>query len=250
VRSSCTATTDSLQSLGTAELWARQRAAPVREELLRRNLPLAHRLAGHYRSQNEPLDDLVQIASVGLLLAIDRFDPGRGVPFHSYAIPTIRGELKRHFRDNGWVLRVPRATQERALRVESASRQLAERMGRSPRIDELAERLHLSIEEVIDGLQAGNAHFGSSLDAPAGGELDSPPLVETIGSEDDGYALIDAKIDLLAALRRLPYLERQVMTLRLRQELKQSEIAAQLGCSQMQVSRLLARATSRLQHTK
>jgi RNA polymerase sigma-B factor len=236
-----------LQWLETEELWPRRHASHAREELVRRFLPLARRLAARYRSANEPLDELVQVASLGLLGAIDRFDPEYGVPFASFAIPSILGELKRHFRDTGWSVRVPRGLQERALGIDKASRELTERLGRSPRVEELAQRLNLDIEDVLGGLEAVNAHYGVSLDAPVASDPDAETLGETLGREDDGYALIDTKIDLAAGISRLPYLERKALDLRLRLDLKQTEIAQHLGCSQMQVSRLLTRAARRLQ---
>jgi RNA polymerase sigma-B factor len=237
----------SLRKVDTSELWASRHSFRTREELVRRFLPLARRLAARYRNPTEPLEDLMQVASLGLVRAIDRFEPDRGTSFSSYAIPTILGELKRHFRDTGWAVRVPRGTQELALRVATATQTMTDQLGRSPQVDELADFMHISMEDVLDGLQAGSAHYGSSLDAPVpNDEADSMPLIETVGAEDDRYALVDTKIDLAASIRTLPYLERQALALRLRDDLKQSAIAEHLGCSQMQVSRLLARAAARL----
>jgi RNA polymerase sigma-B factor len=236
----------SLQWLETEELWPRRHASHAREELVRRFLPLARRLATRYRSTNEPLDDLVQVASLGLLRAIDRFDPEYGTPFPSYAIPTILGELRRHFRDTGWAVRVPRGLQELALSIENVSREMTERLGRSPRVEELAQCLDRDIEDILDALQASNAHYGTSLDATVVTDPDAPTLGETLGDEDDSYPLIDTKLDLAKGISKLPYLERRALDLRLRHDLKQTEIAQQLGCSQMQVSRLLTRAARRL----
>jgi RNA polymerase sigma-B factor len=240
----------SLARVDTAELWRRRTAdprGPAREELARRYLPLARKLASRYSSANEPLEDLVQVASLGLVRAIDRYSVERGTSFPAFAVPTILGELKRHFRDTGWSVHVPRDAKELALKVDRASRELLERLGRSPQIDELAQFLELSVEDVLVALEAGNAHFGASLDAPASAaDSDAGPLVEMLGSEDDGFSMAETTLDLAAAIRRLPYLERRALSLRFTEDLKQTEIAERLGCSQMQVSRLLARATRRL----
>jgi RNA polymerase sigma-B factor len=242
--------TVSVERLPTEKLWRLRRPgarSPARDELARRFLPLARQLALRYANPNEPLEDLVQVASLGLLRAIDRYSPERGTPFSGFAVPTILGELKRHFRDTGWSVHVPRDVKELALRVDRASREMAERLGRSPQIDELAQFLELSVEAVLGALEAVNAHFGASLDAPAvGPDSDGAPLVELLGSEDDRLAMADSALDLFAGIRRLPHLERQALGLRFGEDLKQTEIAARLGCSQMQVSRLLARATRRL----
>lgn len=239
----------SLQRIETEALWRmrREHRRAVDEELLRRLLPLARKLAARYRSANEPFDDLVQVASLGLLRAIERFDPDRGPSFVSYAIPTILGELKRYFRDTGWAVHVPRGAQEAALRVERAAALLTDRLGRSPQVDELAQYLELDTETVLDALEVRVAHFGTSLDAPARqAEDDQATIGETIGHEDDRYEMIDTMVDLRAGIRRLPYQERRALDLRYAHDLKQREIAEQMGCSQMQVSRLLSRAARRL----
>jgi RNA polymerase sigma-B factor len=220
----------------------------ARDALVDRFGPMTRRLARRYVTSAEPFEDLVQVASVGLLAAINRFDPDRGIPFPAFAIPTILGELRRYFRDVGWSVHVPRGPQEMALRVDQASRDLAARTGRAPSVSELAQYLEVDTEQVLVGLEAGTAHFATSLDAPisaADGE-DKEPLHATVGSVEEGYALVETTASLAAAMTRLPYLERQAMTLRLRSDLKQTEIAAHLGCSQMQVSRLLRRANARL----
>ena len=240
----------SVRRLATEELWKRKLAGapcPARDELARRYLPLARKLAARYTNPNEPLEDLVQVASLGLLRAIDRYSPERGTSFSGFAVPTILGELKRHFRDTGWSVHVPRDTKELALRVDRASRELTDRLGRSPQLDELAQFLGLSVEAVLGALEAANAHFGTSLDAPAAGaDSESAPLVEMLGSDDDRLALADTALDLADGIRRLPLLERRALSLRFGEDLKQTEIAERLGCSQMQVSRLLTRATRRL----
>jgi len=221
----------------------------AREELFRRFLPLARKLAARYSNPHEPIEDLVQVASIGLLGAIDRFDPDRGVRFPAFAIPTILGELKRYFRNTGWTAHVPRGAQELALRVDRAARDIEARSGHHPSVAELAQFLELPVEDVLVGLDAGTAHYAVSLDAPLsiGEDEDQPDtLGASLGGVDESYGLLEASMSLSAALGRLPHLERQALTLRLEHDMKQTEIARELGCSQMQVSRLLRRAANRL----
>jgi RNA polymerase sigma-B factor len=220
----------------------------AREEVFNQFAALARRLAGRYRTTHESFDDLAQVAFVGLLGAIDRFDSGRGTTFASFAIPTILGELKRYFRNTGWAVHVPRGQQEMAQRIDRAVREVASQSGRDPGVRELAEYLEVSTEEVVAGIDAGTAHYAVSLDAPlSAAESDDPDrLIDTIGCHDDGFALMETAASLGSAIARLPYCERQVLSLRLEGNLKQSEIGAELGVSQMQVSRLLRRAAVRL----
>jgi RNA polymerase sigma-B factor len=219
----------------------------ARDELVRRYLPLARRLAARYQNPHEPFDDLVQVANLGLLHAVDRFDPERGVPFGAYATPTILGELKRHFRNTGWAAHVPRSAQELAQRVQRAVSELTDQRGRSPEVAELAEFLELGVEEVLEGLESAQAHYSDSLDAPISDSAPEPTtLGETLGHVDDGYVLFETADSLNGSIRQLPYLERKALLLRIQGELKQTEIAAAMGCSQMQVSRLLRRAAERL----
>ncbi len=227
--------------------WRADGDVAARDALVERYMPLARRLAGRYAGQ-EPLEDLVQVAAVGLVCAIDRFDPDRGVAFSSFAIPTILGEIKRHFRNTGWAVHVPRGAQEMALRVTQATREISSRTGRPPLVHELAEYLEVSTEDVLDGLDAGTAHYAASLDEPvAATESDeSRPLVETIPRIEEGYGLVEMSASLADAISRLPHLERRALSMRLERDIKQTEIAAELGCSQMQVSRLLRRGASRV----
>ncbi len=231
-----------------ASRWRDDADWAAREELFARFQPLAKKLASRYTNPHEPLEDLVQVAAVGLLGAIDRFDPSRGVRFPAFAIPTILGELKRYFRNTGWSAHVPRGAQEMALRVDRASRQITAQTGRHPRVEELAEYLEVTAEDVLAGLDAGTAHYSVSLDAPVtqaeGEEPDS--LGDSLGHDDDSYGLVETTLSLTAAVARLPYLERRALSLRLDGDMKQTEIARELGCSQMQVSRLLRRAASKL----
>jgi RNA polymerase sigma-B factor len=219
----------------------------AREELLKRFLPLARKLAGRYINPYEPIDDQVQVASLGLLAAIDRFDPDRGSAFTSFAVPTILGELKRYFRAS-WSVHVPRSAQELALRVIAASRHITAETGRSPSVPEIAQFLELSTEDVLSGLEAAEAHYATSLQAPAKRpepDSDSESLQETLGVEDDRIALVETTASLSAAVRNLPFCEREALRLRVVEDLKQTEIARRMGCSQMQVSRLLRRAATK-----
>ncbi|MGI8713821.1 MAG: sigma-70 family RNA polymerase sigma factor [Solirubrobacteraceae bacterium] len=240
--------TDDARAAQLALRWQQHGDQRARAELFERYLPLARRLAARYRNPHEPLEDLVQVAAVGLLGAVDRFQPERGAGFRAFAVPTILGELKRYFRNTGWSAHVPRGSQELALRVDRAFGQLLADSGRTPRVEELAQFLELDAAEVLAGLEAGSAHYAVSLDAPVGGsEEDGPELLgESLGNEDDRFGLVEAELSLTAAIRVLAHQERQALTLRIERQLTQSEIAHELGCSQMQVSRLLGRATSRL----
>jgi RNA polymerase sigma-B factor len=229
-------------------LWRGRHANPAaRDELLRRYLPLARRLAGRYHNPHEPFEDLVQVANLGLLNALDRFDPDRGVPFGAYATPTILGELKRHFRNTGWAAHVPRAAQELAQRVQRAVSDLNDQHGRSPEVAELAHFLGMSVEEVLQGLESAQAHYSDSLDAPISNTAPEPTtLGETLGTIEDGYGLFETASSLSGEIRQLPHLERTALVLRMNGNLKQTEIAAAMDCSQMQISRLLRRAVERL----
>ncbi len=221
----------------------------AREELVERFLPLARKLARRFWHSSEPYEDLVQVASLALVKAIDRFDPGRGASFQSFAVPTILGELRRYFRDSGWAVHVPRGTQERALAVREANEHLLNRHGRSPTVQEIAVYLELSEEDVLDGLQAARGYATTSLDPLQQGADEDGDLTvtERLGAEDDGYELVDARVAVAAALRSLPEGERRLLGMRFVKEMTQSEIAAELGVSQMQVSRLLRRALALLQ---
>jgi len=227
--------------------WQKDRDRRAREELIDRFLPLARKLARRYAGPREPFEDLMQVASLGLVKAVDRFDTERGTAFSSFAVPTILGELKRYFRDLGWSVHVPRGAQELALKVEEAQQQLTTRTGRPPSVQELAQYLEMAIEDVLDALETASAHHSTSLDAPRDdGEDDSGSLADAFGQEDDRYELVDASVTIATAARQLSARERRVLVLRFVEDLTQTQIAEQIGVSQMQVSRILRRALARL----
>jgi RNA polymerase sigma-B factor len=220
----------------------------AREELVERFLPLARDLALRYTYTDEPFDDLMQVASLGLIKAIDRFEPGRGTRFTSYAAPTILGELKRHFRDKGWALHVPRDLQERALAVSRETEGLAKKLGRSPNVREVAWALNCSVESVLEASEAAASYEASSLDAPAArDDVESASLVDLLGDEDTSYGLVDSRDAIASTWRALPEIEREVLALRFVRDLTQREIGERIGYSQMHVSRLLRRALTSLE---
>jgi RNA polymerase sigma-B factor len=228
--------------------WHDDHDRQARDELIERFLPLARKLAQRYSGSREPYEDLVQVASLGLVKAVERFDPGRGFQFSSYAVPTILGELKRHFRDTSWALHVDRAAQERAQRIIEGRNQVQARLGRSPTVAELAEHLQCAEEEVLDGLQVAEAYDAVSLDAPpAAGDEEAERRLDMIGDEDERLGRVEAQATVFAAAQHLPERDRRILYLRFGEDLTQAEIAERIGISQMQVSRLLRRAVRRLQ---
>ena len=237
-------------SVSSSELfvrWRRFKDRQARDELIERFLPLARKLARRYVQSSEPYEDLVQVASLGLVKAVERFDPDRGFAFSSFAVPTIVGELKRYFRDTAWALHVDRGAQERARRISDAQQKLSSHTGRMPTVDELAQYLELTQEEVLDGLQTAEAYGAVSLDAPLAGEDDEETSrLDAIGEEDERLELVDRHATIFAAARHLPSREREILYLRFGEDLTQSEIAERVGVSQMQVSRLLRRSLQRL----
>jgi RNA polymerase sigma-B factor len=227
--------------------WQQHGDRAARDELVRRFLPLARKLARRYSGAREPFDDLMQVASLGLVKAIDRFELTRGTAFSSFAVPTILGELKRYFRDLGWSVHVPRGAQERAVKVEEAQQQLSARSNRAPTVSELAEYLEYSIEEVLDALETSRAHHATSLDAPYDdGEGESGTMVESFGHEDPSLRSAVERVTIGSAARQLPAREREVLALRFVSDMTQTQIAEQIGVSQMQVSRILRRAIAHL----
>jgi RNA polymerase sigma-B factor len=218
----------------------------LRGELVELHLPLVEYLARRFRNRGEWLDDLTQVATIGLIKSIDRFDLSRGVEFSTYATPTIVGEIKRHFRDKGWAVRVPRRLQELKLALTKAIGDLAQREGRAPTVAELAAHLQMSDEDVLEGLESANAYSTVSLDAPDSGDDDAPAVAESLGMLDDALEGVEYRESLKPLLERLPPREKRILLLRFFGNMTQSQIAAELGISQMHVSRLLARTLAQL----
>ena len=225
------------------DLYYRERDLAARDELVDRFMPFVRKLAVRYIHSREPLDDLMQVACIGLLNAIDRFDPERGKKFTAFAAPTILGELKRYFRDKGWAIHVSRDLQERALAVSRHAERLSTELSRSPTLHELADALDCTVEQIVEAIDAGENYQLTSLDAPISrDDEDRCTLTETLGSEDDGFELAEDRQTLASNWAKLPELERQVLGLRLVHGLTQHEISRQIGYSQMHVSRLLRRS--------
>jgi RNA polymerase sigma-B factor len=219
----------------------------ARDELVMRFLPLARQLARRYARPNEPLDDLYQVASMGLLKAIERFDPERGNAFSTFAVPTIVGELKRYFRDTGWAVHVPRPIQERIGQVNRAIHDLARETGRSPTPGELAAKLGHSTEEILEALDAAKAFDAISLDVPrGGGDEDGSAYAETVGEHDARFEMVEYSAVIEPTMAALPPRDRLILRLRFERDLTQSEIADRLGISQMHVSRIIRRSLDRL----
>jgi RNA polymerase sigma-B factor len=227
----------------------RDRDLDAREELVLRFVPLARQLAGRYRGAGESLEDLVQVACVGLLKAVDRYEPERGSSFTRYAVPTVLGELKRHFRDKGWSVHVPRATQELVLKVSDAMGVLPAKLGRSPTPRDVAVAIGQPVEQVLEAMEAATAYDARSLDSPrlAGEDEDAGwTLGDTVASEEAGYERVEISETIRGTVRALPDRERLILKLRFEQDLTQAEIADRVGVSQMHVSRLLRRSLDRL----
>jgi RNA polymerase sigma-B factor len=244
------ATVDSQGDVSDAELFARVRSGEdprARELLIARYLPLARRLARRYQHTDEPLDDLVQVASIGLVKAVDRFDSSREVMFSSYAVPTILGELKRHFRDRTWSVRVPRDLQELALRVDQTLTRLSAGRRKAPTVAEIAVAVGVSEEQVLDAMEAMGAYRATSLDAPRSAREDEPEsMADSLGSADAGFDRAEARAELAPLFSRISERERVVLELRFGEDLTQAEIGERIGVSQMQVSRLIRQALARL----
>jgi RNA polymerase sigma-B factor len=219
----------------------------AREQLVNRFLPLARQLARRYQRGGEQLDDLVQVASLGLLKAIDRFDPARETAFSSFAVPTILGELKRHFRDKGWAVRVPRDLQELAVKVDRVADEMSRELGRAPTPSEIAERTGTSLEQVLEAREASAAYRAVSLDRPRTDEEDEgESYADAVGAEDPGYRLAEDAATVQRLMRALSDREREVLRLRFEEDLTQSEIGQRVGVSQMHVSRLIRQSVARL----
>ncbi|MEX2274638.1 MAG: SigB/SigF/SigG family RNA polymerase sigma factor [Actinomycetota bacterium] len=220
----------------------------ARDDLVLRFRPLADYLARRFSGRGEPLEDLQQVASMALVKAVDRFDPDRGVKFATFASVTIVGELKRHFRDTGWAVRVPRRLKELSLQVNSVVRDLGQELGRSPTVEEIARRAEVTQDDVLEAMDASEAYSTSSLDAPAPGGDEQMPGIDP-GDEDETYELIEEWASVAEELRRVPARERKILYLRFIKDRSQSEIAEEIGISQMHVSRLLSKTLARLRES-
>jgi RNA polymerase sigma-B factor len=217
-----------------------------RERIVQRCLPLADHIARRFDGRGEPREDLVQVARVGLVNAVNRFDVEAGSDFVSFAVPTIMGEVRRHFRDNSWSVKVPRRLKELHLRLGAATAELSQRLGRAPTASELAAELEMDREEVIEGLVAGSSYNTLSIDSGGGGDEEAPAIVDTLGDLDTGLDQIDNRETLRPLLAQLPERERTVLLLRFFESMTQTQIAERVGVSQMHVSRLLAKSLARL----
>jgi RNA polymerase sigma-B factor len=225
--------------LDAADLFARRPDPAARDELTRMFLPLAEHLARRFMGRGESIDDLLQVASLGLVQAIDRFDPDREVRFSTFATVTIVGELKRHFRDRAWSIRVPRNLQETTLLVSRTIAELWQDLGRSPTAQDVADRAHLSVDEVLEAMEAAHAYSTSSLEAPI--DAEGVAMGDTLGATDPAMSVSEDWMSIEPGIRRLPPREQRILMLRFFKGLTQAEVAEEIGISQMHVSRLLSR---------
>jgi RNA polymerase sigma-B factor len=229
-----------LGSAGTED-----RTRSVREALIELHLPLVDHCARRFTQRGEPYEDLVQVGTIGLIKAVDRFDLERGVEFSTYATPTIIGEIKRHFRDKGWAVRVPRRLQELRMSIATSTADLSQSLGRSPTPREIAEHLGVTVEDVLEGIESANAYATMSLDAGNGND-DAPSWLDTLGGDDEAIEHVEMRETLRPLIERLPAREQQILILRYFRQQTQSQIAEQIGISQMHVSRLLTRTLKNL----
>ncbi len=240
--------------LRSAELFAQLRdqdASPAaqegaRDDLVRLHLALVEHCARRFRNRGEPFEDLVQVGTIGLLKSIDRFDVDRGVEFSTYATPTIIGEIKRHFRDKGWAIRVPRRLQELRMQIGTASAELTQSLGRSPTPRELAERLDCSVEDILEGIESSNAYATLSLDAGDSDEDGATTMLDAMGADDENLEHVEIRESIKPLLDQLPSREKRILLLRFFKNMTQSQIAEEIGVSQMHVSRLLTRTLEQL----
>lgn len=220
----------------------------AREKLVMSHLNLVRFIANKFKNRGEPIDDLVQVGYLGLLKAIDRFDPGRGLEFTTFATPTIMGEIKRHFRDKGWSVRVPRRLQELSAKVNQATDTLTSQLQRSPTVAEIADYLDATVDEVLEAMESSSAYSSVSLEAPSGtDDDDTPSVIDRYATEDSDLAFTDDRIIIEEALASFSPREREVIEMRFLKGMTQIEIAEKLGISQVQVSRLLRRTLKKIQ---
>lgn len=235
----------------TRELFRRYKEegdTEAREQLIVSHLNLVRFLASKFKNRGEPLDDLIQVGTIGLIKAIDRFDPERGLEFTTYATPTIMGEIKRHFRDKGWSVRVPRRLQELSAKVNQTTDELTKELQRSPSVEEIAERLGTSVDEVLEAMESSSAYSSVPLEAGgANGDEDAPSVLDHYASEDENLAFSDDRMVIEDAIRSFSPREQEVIRMRFIDGLTQVEIAERLGISQVQVSRLLRRTLKKVQ---
>jgi RNA polymerase sigma-B factor len=220
--------------------------AQAREDLVRLHLPLVEHLTRRFLNRGEHYDDLLQVGTIGLIKAIDRFDAERGVEFSTYATPTILGEIKRHFRDKSWAIRVPRRLQELRAAISSTTAELTQDLGRSPTVKEIAGKIGVTEEEVIEGLESANAYSTLSLDASDSADDSALSMLDTIGEDDEALEHVENRESLKPLLEELDPREKHILTLRFFRGMTQSQIAAEIGVSQMHVSRLLNKTLARL----
>jgi RNA polymerase sigma-B factor len=237
-----------LARLGAADASATDRSR-ARDELVELHLPLVEHCARRFLNRGEPLEDLVQVGTIGLIKAVDRFDNDRGVEFSTYATPTILGEIKRHFRDKGWAIRVPRRLQELRMSIASATNELSQSLGRSPTPTEIAARLEIGVEEVMEGLESANAYATLSLDAGDGGDDGPTSMLDTLGSTDEALDQVEIRESVRPLIEALPPRQKQILMLRFFRHMTQSQIAEEVGISQMHVSRLLNRTLAELRES-
>lgn len=240
--------TDRNELRAKLEEYARTGDKELRDVIVGSQVGLAEYLARRFKNRGEPIEDLIQVALLGLLKAVERFDPSRGLEFSTFATPTIVGELKRHFRDKGWAVRVPRRVQELHLRMGTVVNNLSQELGRSPTIPEIAARAEVSVDEVLEAMEAGRAYRFSSIDAPVGDDDDrvASPAAAQLGEDDSNMEEVEQRMLLSPLIASLPKREQMIIHLRFFRGMTQSEIAARLGISQMHVSRLLARSLAQL----
>jgi RNA polymerase sigma-B factor len=227
------------------ELGAGERSL-ARDDLVTLHLPLVEHCARRFRNRGEPFEDLVQVGTIGLIKAVDRFDTDRGVEFSTYATPTIIGEIKRYFRDKGWAIRVPRRLQELRMQISATNAELNQSLGRSPTPSELARVIGCTVEEIIEGIESSNAYATLSLDAGENSEDGALTMLDTMGIGDAGIEHVELRESLKPLLDRLPPREKNILMLRFFKNMTQSQIAAEVGVSQMHVSRLLNKTLEHL----
>ena len=220
--------------------------AQARDLLVRLHLPLVEHCARRFRNRGEPFEDLVQVGTIGLIKSVDRFDSDRGVEFSTYATPTIIGEIKRYFRDKGWAIRVPRRLQELRMQIATATGDLSQSLGRSPTARELAERIGCSVEEIVEGIESSNAYSTLSLDATDDSDDGAASMLDALGVDDENLAQVEVRESLKPLLDRLAPREKKILLLRFFKNMTQSQIADEIGVSQMHVSRLLNRTLEQL----